>query len=126
MQIVDTNVILRYVLQDHAEFYEQAKAILEIQPIIIPAEIVAEAVYVLEKVYQVERGKIRQTFLTLLEYENLTFLEQDVITASLSLYCDYRIDYIDAILCAYQQARHATIHTFDKRVQKILNNKNFT
>jgi predicted nucleic-acid-binding protein len=122
MQIVDTNIILRYVLQDHAELYAQAKTLLESQTIFIPVEIVAEAVYVLEKVYKVERNDIRQTFVTLCGYEHLTFAEKDVVMASLSLYCEHRIDYIDAILCAYHQVRHATIHSFDKRVQKIIKN----
>ncbi len=65
MRIVDTNIIVRYVLRDHEEMYAKAKTLLEEQEIFIPLEVVAEVVYVLEKVYRTERTDIRETLLTL-------------------------------------------------------------
>jgi len=120
MHLVDTNIILRYVLKDHPEMYAKAKEFLEVQEITIPLEIVAEVVYVLEKVYHTERTDIRQTLLTLTEYDNLRFLERDILLPALALYSDNRVDFIDAVLAAYQKARHATIHTFDQALQKLL------
>jgi Predicted nucleic-acid-binding protein, contains PIN domain len=58
MNIVDANLILRYLLQDSAQFIEQARDKIEDHNIFIPNEVIAEVVYVLEKVYKVERVHI--------------------------------------------------------------------
>lgn len=51
MSIVDANVILRYILDDHPELSTAAAAILEQQTVILPIEVACEVVYVLQKVY---------------------------------------------------------------------------
>ena len=50
MQIVDANVVLRYLLKDNDDLYEKAKNILEQQDVFVPYEVMAEIIYVLEKV----------------------------------------------------------------------------
>lgn len=50
MNIVDANIILRYLLEDIPELAEKAAEILENNEIFIPNEVFAEVVYVLEKV----------------------------------------------------------------------------
>lgn len=58
MEIVDANVVLRYLLKDHEIFYPKSKQIIEQKQIYIPTEVVAEIVYVLEKVYEVPKSEI--------------------------------------------------------------------
>ncbi len=120
MHIVDANIILRYVLRDHEDVYQQAKMLMEQEEIVIPVEIVAEVVYVLEKVYQAARDDIRQMIATLGDYPNLSFDEHAVVMSSLDAFCDHRIDFIDAVLYAYHTIEHAEIHTFDKRLIRLL------
>jgi predicted nucleic-acid-binding protein len=50
MKIVDANFVLRYLLQDNEKLSNKAKDIIENNEIFIPTEVVAEIVYVLEKV----------------------------------------------------------------------------
>jgi len=57
MKIVDANIILRYLLEDHAEYFEKAISIVGKNRILLINEVVAEVVYVLEKVYQIDRLK---------------------------------------------------------------------
>lgn len=54
MNIVDANIILRYLLQDAVQFLDQARDKIENHNIFIPNEVIAEVVYVLEKVYKVD------------------------------------------------------------------------
>jgi len=61
MQIVDANIILSYFLNDIEEMANKAAQILENKEIFIPNEIIAEVVYVLEKVYKVRRKDIQQS-----------------------------------------------------------------
>ncbi|WP_217362262.1 PIN domain-containing protein [Cohnella herbarum] len=70
MNIVDANLILRYLLQDVDQFLEQAREKIEDHYIFIPNEVIAEAVYVLEKIYKVERVHIFDSLRNLLSYGN--------------------------------------------------------
>ncbi len=60
MEVVDANVILRYLLGDVEELYRQAekifaKAISGKRKLFIPRTVVAEVIYVLSKVYKFQR-----------------------------------------------------------------------
>lgn len=66
MQIVDANVVLRYLLKDHERFFVKSKKIVEQNQIYIPTEVVTEIVYVLEKVYEVPRSEISEALIELL------------------------------------------------------------
>jgi len=71
MEIVDANVVLRYLLKDHKTFYPESKQIIEQKEVHIPTEVVAEIVYVLEKVYEVPKTKISNTLSELFTYPNI-------------------------------------------------------
>lgn len=71
MNIVDANLILRYLLQDAPQFIDQANEKMERCSIFIPNEVIAEVVYVLEKVYKVERQEIYDSLRNLLRYRNI-------------------------------------------------------
>ncbi len=51
MPLVDANIVLRYILNDHPQLSQQAADVLEQQTVIAPIEVVCEVVYVLQKVY---------------------------------------------------------------------------
>ena len=73
MIIVDTNVILRYLLQDNEELSSKAIEIIDNNEIFIPTEVIFEVSYVLKKVYNVEKDKIFETIKLLLDMENIKF-----------------------------------------------------
>ena len=59
MIVVDTNVILRYLLQDNEELSSKAIEIIDNNEIFIPTEVIVEVSYVLKKVYKVEKFEIK-------------------------------------------------------------------
>jgi len=65
MQIVDANVILRYLLNDYTELFNSAVQIIENNDVFVPFEVAAEVVYVLEKVYHVPRPEISESLSTI-------------------------------------------------------------
>lgn len=58
MSLIDANVVLRYLLDDHAELSAKAAEIIEQQTVTMTMEVACEVVYVLQKVYAVKRKDI--------------------------------------------------------------------
>ena len=74
MKIVDANIILRYLLNDTEELAQKATDIIENNKVLVPNEIIAEIVYVLEKVYKVNNEELSKTLIELFQYENIKYL----------------------------------------------------
>lgn len=119
MEIIDANIALRYLLNDHEVFSEKSAKILENNNIHLPFEVCAEIVYVLEKVYNVPRKDIQDALTTLAEYPNITTPDGAILKAALKIYDDSNIDFVDSILVAFNQISGAIIHSFDKKVNKL-------
>jgi predicted nucleic-acid-binding protein len=122
MALVDANIVLRYILRDNKELARNAKVIIENKEIEIPFEVIAEIVYVLEKVYSVERNEIYQSILLVCEYSNVIVTDYTVLEYALKEYKDANIDFVDALLLGYNSIRKKEVHTFDKKLNKLLKN----
>lgn len=120
MNIVDANLILRYLLQDSAQFIEQARDKIEDHNIFIPNEVIAEVVYVLEKVYKVERVHIFDSLSNLLSYSNISMHDRNILIEALKVYSEIKIDFVDSLLFAYSKIGGHTVFTFDKKLNQML------
>lgn len=123
MEIVDANYILRYLLKDNVQQYQKASKIFETQSIFIPGEIIAEVVYVLQKVYQIPNEIIFSALTCLIEYPNVSTHEKPTISLSLKLLSLNNLDYADNLLLAYNIINGAKVHTFDKKLLNALKQK---
>lgn len=120
MALVDTNIVLRYILRDNKELARNAKVIIENKEVEIPFEVIAEIVYVLEKVYSVERNEIYESVLLVSGYSNVIVTDYTVLEYALKEYKDANIDFVDALLLGYNKIRKKEVHTFDKKLNKLL------
>jgi predicted nucleic-acid-binding protein len=77
-------------------------------------------VYVLEKVYKVERACIFDSIQNLLSYGNITTHDSDILVEALKKYSEIKIDFVDALLFAYSKIGGHTIFTFDKKLNQLL------
>ena len=118
MEIVDANIVLRYLLNDHETFSVEAGKIIENRQIQLPTEVCAEVVYVLQKVYEVPRQNINNSISLLLEYPNIT-ANKTVLKEALKIYHTKNVDFIDSVLIASNHVLGASIHTFDKKIKKL-------
>lgn len=56
MVFIDTNIIVRYLMRDDENLYKISKNIIEsTDNLFVPNEIIAEVVYVLTKIYNINR-----------------------------------------------------------------------
>jgi len=120
MSVVDANIILRYVLDDHAELSPKAAEILEQQTVMLPIEVACEVVYVLQKVYEVDRQDIQQQLGNLL-IENLVEMDKSAIfLKALECYSTSTFDFVDTLLWAYHAVEQQEIFTFDDKLHKYI------
>jgi predicted nucleic-acid-binding protein len=120
MKIVDANIVLRYLLDDAEELSEKAAEILENNEVFLPNEVIAEVVYVLEKVYKIENDEISNTLRELFDYGNLKVDDIEILKEALNLYSKRKLDFVDTLLYAYHRVRNHEVYTFDKELSKLL------
>ena len=81
--LLDANVLLRYILNDHPELSTRAKEIIQnSDDVFAPNEVIAEVVYVLSSVYKVERGDVEKMLNLLMN--DVSFSDRKAMTLALS------------------------------------------
>jgi len=120
MSLVDANVVLRYLLDDHAELSAKATEIIEQQVVTLPMEAACEVVYVLQKVYGVERQDIQQQLAAMLDETLIRMEKPEVFLNGLECYNACGLDFVDALLWAYHVVEQQAIFTFDEKLNKHL------
>jgi predicted nucleic-acid-binding protein len=119
MKIVDANVVLRYLLNDIEDQVRLATNYLEQNKVFIPIEVIAEIVYVLERLYKINRKEISSKLTSLITYTNILNDNKDLIYESFKIYAARKIDFVDCILCSYKIVQGAEILTFDKKIKNF-------
>ena len=120
MSLVDANVVLRYLLDDHVELSTKAAAILEQQTVTLPIEAACEVVYVLQKVYAVNREEIRQLLTSLLNEALVNMEKPEVFVKALEYFGNSTLDFVDTLLCAYHTMEGQTVFTFDNKLNQFI------
>ena len=124
--MVDANVVLRYLLRDDEQLYETAEGffrdvILGKKKALLNQSVVAEIVYVLQKLYKVERSKIAEVLAELLKIKNVVVQDKDIVERSFEIYKSTNLNYVDCLLCAYSDKFE--VLTFDKDLKKCVSKR---
>lgn len=125
MTIIDANVILRYLLNDHNELSSKATIMIETNEVLLPNEVIAEVVYVLQKVYLINNQEISHTLLALISFENIKVEDFDLLKEAFRLFSIRKFDFVDTILYAHYKVRGHDIMTFDKKLNNMLENNTY-
>ena len=122
MILLDANYILRFLLKDNLEMYEISKECIANNDCTIPSEVLAEVVFVLLKVYKVEKQDISKSLISFLKYNSIIMNDKHTIIESLNIFKNKNknLDFVDCILCA--KSKKYTIKTFDKKLNKCIGN----
>ncbi|KUK79790.1 MAG: hypothetical protein XD95_0110 [Microgenomates bacterium 39_7] len=118
--IVDTNVILRFLVGDHPDhlkqsivWFDEAKC-GERKLIIVPL-VVAECCFVLESFYQVKREQIAQKMCVLLGQRWLQVKERAVLTNLWDSYLE-GLHFVDSYLLSWAVVHERQVLSFDKEL----------
>ena len=115
---IDTNYIIRYLVNDDLEMAGIAEEILTSKNVFISNEILAEVVYVLSGVYKISKADIADQLLELIDFENISVSNLKVMKQAFRLYKTKNLDFVDCLLCAY--SNQDEIITFDKKLNKCV------
>ena len=120
MVLFDTNAILRYVLRDNLAMVEEIKKQLSCEICYIPVEVIAEVVYVLSKVYKVERKIITRIVVDITNTDKIRIFHSNVVQHALKVFASSTLDFVDCLLVGYVKEKQYSVFTFDKKLKKYL------
>lgn len=111
MFVLDTNILVRFAVNDDAQQIAQARRAIGTQPMWVSATVLLELEWVLRSRYGYERKDIHTFLAQLLETTNVLVEDEAQVAAALDWYTDGS-DFADALHLARTQSR-GTMLTFD-------------
>lgn len=120
MLILDTNVLLRFLLDDNKAMADEAEKLIDENEILIPFEVVAEIVYVLGSIYKMERNQIVQTLKGLFVNHVAHSPDDAQLAVALDCFMQHKLDFVDCLLVGYHKAGGHEVFTFDKALKRQL------
>lgn len=123
---IDTNILLRYLLDDIPEQADAVESLLKQAlrgEIVLKtnAMVIAEIIWTCESYYNLPREEIRNKVLTILNTPGLVVADSDLLAEAVLIYADKNIVFIDAYNgCWMKDQGVATVYTFDEKHYKRL------
>jgi predicted nucleic-acid-binding protein len=122
MIVLDTNYILRYLLDDNHEMHLVAKNVIHSNACLVLNEVISEVIYVLRGVYETPKARIVNSLSNFIKMENLSMHEhKDVLLDSLKIYESKNLDFVDCYLCTLSDKYE--VKSFDKKLMKCVDAK---
>jgi len=120
MRSVDTNVLIRLVTGDDPKQAEKAKEFVA-PGAWVSHLVLAEAIWVLDSVYELDAKALAQTVELLLNHKDLTLQDADVVVAALGHYRKRpALGFSDCLVLEMaRKAGHLPLGTFDKELVKL-------
>jgi predicted nucleic-acid-binding protein len=121
--LIDTNVVLRYLLGDHPEFSPKAEAFMldvskGVKKVEILDVVIVEAIYVMEKYYEIPKTEIVEKLSGILNFSGIVNPDRSEILEALLKYENSNIDIVDCILAARSSAEKIVV-SFDRDMKKL-------
>ena len=117
MKLLDTNVIIRYLLNEKTEQTKIAVDVIGEGAYTLPL-IIAEVVYVLTKLYNTPRETTADILLCFIQI--VLVPEKQVVAYALELYKASSFSFPDCVLIAYNHLLGADVFSFDKKLNNRL------
>jgi predicted nucleic-acid-binding protein len=121
LTILDANAVLRFLLRDIEEQALAAKEKIALMECRIPAEVIAEVVYVLGGVYGIGRAAIADKIEELIAVKDGLVEKSPVVSFASRLYAEtIKLDFVDCLLAGYHAITGCSVFTFDKDLKKTI------
>ena len=116
--VIDTNIILRYLLEDNPEQLDQATSIIESGDLILLDDVVImECIYILTGVYKMTKSQSSTAISLFLKRKQIIY-DSKLAWQYLGIYSDYNLDLADCYLITLAIKTKQELKTFDKQMLK--------
>ena len=125
MPALDTNVLVRYVVQDDSGQLAAAKRLItrcvaESQPLFVPVTVTLELEWVLRASFGYDKGDVLQVLSNLFSAAELTFQSERALEVALQLYREAAADFADCVHIALAaEAGEQPLWTFDRGAARV-------
>ena len=120
MIVFDTNALLRCLLQDNKEIADAVEERMNREIFRIPTEVIAEMVYVLLKVYKVDRKTIEAAVNAMIRHDHATVPRRPVMQEALLVFSETNFDFVDCLMIGYAKVEGHQVITYDKKLHNYL------
>ena len=117
----DANILIRYIINDDEIIAAKADEAVNSGSLFVLPEVFAEVVYVLTKVYGIERSDVADSMIELLDFVSTTATE--IMKTAFQNYRETNLDFVDCILAAYAISENQQILSFDKKLNNFIARK---
>ena len=123
-RIVDTNLIVRYLVQDHEKHAKAAAKLFEacdrgeLVVVVLPA-VLAESVFVLESFYEHPRGDIASALGRFISSPGVEISGQAIHLDALDRYRRTKIHFVDCVIAATAAAEDTPVASFDQDFRRF-------
>lgn len=123
-RLIDTNLIVRYLVQDHEKHARAAGRLFDacdrgdVAIVVLPA-VLAECVFVLESFYQRPRASIASALGTLISSPGVEINEPAIQIDALDRYRRTKVHFVDCQIAATAAAKGIPVATFDQDFRKF-------
>ncbi len=122
--LVDTNLIVRYLVQDHEKHAKAAGRLFDacdrgdVVIMVLPA-VLAECVFVLESFYKHPRGDIAAALAGLISCPGVEISGPAIHLDALDRYRKTRVHFVDCLIAATAAAENVPVASFDRDFRKF-------
>ena len=123
-RLVDTNLIVRYLVQDHERHAKAAGKLFEacdrgdVVIVVLPA-VLAECVFVLESFYEHPRGDIASALGRLISSPGVEITGAAIHLDALDRYRKTGVHFVDSLIAATAAAENTPVASFDRDFRKF-------
>ena len=121
--LIDTNIIIRFLIGDHKEhLIESTRIFEEIESGNLQVEILdvvlMEVLFVLTKFYDLPKSDVVTDLKAILALEGVINSNKVILFDALSLFVDKNVDFVDALICTKSKLQGYEWLSFDQDVIK--------
>lgn len=123
-RLVDTNLIVRYLVQDHEKHAKAAGRLFDacdrggVVIVVLPA-VLAECVFVLESFYEHSRGDIASALGSLISSPGVEIGDAAIHLDALDRYRKTKIHFVDCLIAATAATENMPVVSFDQDFRKF-------
>ena len=123
VSLIDTNIIIRFLVRDNEEHFVLSKEIFEqvqlgVVKVEILSEVLMEVLFVMTKVYKIPKNIVIEKLKSLLLLDGVVNDDKAICIDALNLMQNKNIDYVDALICTKNVLQGYGKISFDKDVMK--------